>query len=79
MVPSLCTNRCLVKESQSKSTALFRLLTQTVDAPKKEIGLSESQTHKKIISTSKTFIWSPSIPTSTLPTSYSELWPNLRE
>ena len=32
---------------KTKSAAFFRLLTQTITAPKKEIGLSERQTHKQ--------------------------------
>ena len=36
LVPRVCTDKGLVRESQTKSAALFRLLsTQTIEAPKK--------------------------------------------
>ena len=35
----------LTWNQKNESTALFRLLTQTIEAPKKEIGLSEGKTH----------------------------------
>jgi len=44
---ALWTDRCPVRNHKTKSASLLRLLTQTIEAPKKRNRLSERQTHKK--------------------------------